>query len=754
MASGGAFAFLKLHQQLPTVERSVSSSAAAAWGCGARQWSSTPPSTTTPNETDEASGDEMPRELRTLVGASFDVFTRIARLADEAQRSGRTLAPLEVVRASRQYREALRTCVFAIEDRVESQQQRLHTTTTTTASSSQEKATIEADEELVDLLKVSLAIWHLCELLFLQRRPRDDRAIAYDLARWLQEHFASARMEQLETASAALQRASSTAAPEHDPAYWSTLYGLVMAGNGSSAWRLLAAHSKFRALSSRDVTSHTSASTRASFESIQQLLLAMPSSGSRTSSSESDDSWDAWHDACERVLRSDSNIKADVGLATLLRVLVAEDDALVRQASSWYELMLARLVLEAPKRVAHRFEFLMASCLRTYDTKTGESAMGNFECIILALLQYDVQSALQDVHTLGFSWMAAHLGDLFTKGGVVAATDELAPPLGVSLHEYFLLHYAMDMGASRGLWPFALGYYERCPRLGLVAARSALEREPVPTDSKAHRLIAYCQGKRGLRAVPRSVTARRARLCQDRGLNSAALVWLLRGSHLDAVDAVCEAVLRECSESKSLTPLHEATEFLDAHVEMAQTPLLEWLVRYRELVLVLDDCKALEQHVRDSEFAYESTDETAALKRKLGFVQHEAARRLHTLVSAAAAPRQLRAELLDVAERLLEVQPTVFASQSLYALHAYLHQLDRAFDRATFYQSGANAQLKARVETLLARNLSDAILAGASAGTGWSVATADAASKVPLLTGATSGSFGGSRTFQPMDQDM
>ncbi|TYZ57819.1 hypothetical protein PybrP1_005539 [[Pythium] brassicae (nom. inval.)] len=754
MASGGAFAFLKQHRQLPTLERSssspLSSSSAAAWGRGARQWSSKPPSATAADEAENEAGDEMPRELRTLVGASFDVFMRLARLAEEAQRSGRALAPLEVVRASRQYREALRTCVFAIEDRVELQQRSLRAaTTTTTPTTTEAQEAVEEDEEFVDLLKVSLAIWHLCELLFLQRRPRDDSALAYDLARWLQEHFASARMEQLEAASTALQHAS---APEQDPAYWSTLHALAMVGSGSGAWRLLAAHSKYRALASRDVASRTSASTRAMFESFQRLLLAMPGSARQPGE------WAAWHDACQHVLRTDAAVKADAGLAMLLRILVADDDALARQASCWYELMIARLVLEAPKRVAHRFEFLMASCFRTYNADAG--AMGNFECIILAVLQYDVQSALQDVHALGFSWMAAHLGDLLAKSGAVAAADELAEPLGVSLHEFFLLHYAMDVGASRGLWQFALGYYERCPRFGLVAARSALAREPVPTDSKANRLLAYCQGKRGLRAVQRTVAARRARLCQASRLYSAALVWLLRGGHLDDVDAVCEAVLHECRERKSLAPLHEATEFLEAHPEMAQTPLLEWLVRYREFFLVLDDCEALRQQVREAEYASDTESESGAqetVARKLRFVQQEAARRLHWLVGSSAAPRELRAVLLEEAEKLLRVQPTVYAPPSLYALHAYLHQLDRAFDRAAFYRSGANAQLKARVETLLARNLSEAILADASAGAACSLAaaaTSGGPSALPLLTAPAYGSLGGSRAFTPMDEDM
>lgn len=742
-AADSAFAFLKQHRQLPTLATSSSSTfgserkstASSAWGKGARQWSRAPPTQEGSGGEQLVVGDEMPRELRTLVGASFDVFMRLTRLSDEKKRADRELGTSEVVKASRQYREALKTCIFAIEDRVELQQQK----------NGNANGGDDDDDEFVDLLKVSLAIWHLCELLFLQRRPRDDKWIAYDLAQWLQEHFASALMEQLEAASAVLK--SSGPHPEQDPAYWSTLHSFVIAGCGDSAWSLLASHSSYKALSTRDVGSLTGMSTRTSFQMIQRLLLSMPGKSSVRLNDEEPLTWKQWHDECQHLLNTDSYVKSNPGLSTLLRILVAEEDALVRHASSWYELMMARLFLDEPKRVAHRFEFLMASCFRTYNADV--TAMGNFDCIIMAILEYDVQSALQDIHGLGFSWMAAHLADLLTKSAAIA--DDVLEQLDVSLREFFVLNYAMDIGASSGLWQFALGYYENCPRLGLVAAKSALEREPVPTDSKAHRLLAYCQGKRGLSKVQRQIALRRAHVCKQKQLYGATLVWMLRGNHFDEVGAICERVLLACEESKSLTPLNEATEFLEAHAEMAQMPLLEWLVRYRELYLVLDDSESLRQELANED--NEGGERAVEIESKLRFVLREAAKRVHLLVSSTAAPRQLRGVLLREAEKLLEAQPTVYSSQYLYSLLAYLHQLDRSFDKASFYGSKANQQLKKRVETLLARNLSEAILEEASANNSAVVAASAVAApamtrnvNVPL---ASSG-FGG---FTPMEEE-
>lgn len=758
-----AFEFLKAHKQLPVQERPAQSSAfgafrapqtqkqkstaASAWGKGARRWSRTPSAALDAHSSaDVHFGDEMPRELRTLVGTSYDVFMRLNRLSDDKKRSDRGLGPFEVVKASREYREALKTCIFAIEDRAELQQQR-----SGDAGGSGDDG--DDDEEFVDLLKVSLAIWHLCELLFLQRRPRDDKWIAYDLAQWLQEHFASALMEQLEAASAVLRDASH---PEEDPAFWSTVHSLVMAGCGSSAWNLLAAHSNYKALFGRDVASLTSASTRSSFQAIQRLLLCMPGrsgqavlhpdGGIAGDHPQEPVEWKNWHDACQYLVNTDSYIKSKPGLSTLVRIMAADEDVLVRQATSWFELMMARLFLEEPKRVAHRFEFLMANCFRTYNADI--SAMGNFDCIILAILEYDVQSALQDISALGFTWMSAHLSDLLTKSNAIS--DEVLEQIDVSLQEYFLLHYAMDIGSSNGMWQFAVGYYETCPRLGLIATRSVLEREPVPTDYKANRLLTFCQNKRGLTQVQRKIAYRRALVCQEKSYG-AALIWMLRGNHLDDVDAICDLVLQKCEETKSLSPLNEAVEFLEAQPEMAQTPKLGWLVRYRELYLVLDDSESLQRQLRGVD---DSDSERDEVETKLRFVLQEAARRIHLLVSSSAAPRQLRAVLLGEAEKLLVAQPTVYSSQYLHSLMAYLHQLDRSFDRQDFYRSTGNKQLKERVEKLLARNLSEAILAEANAsGASSSGASTVAAASigVPLLAGSAFAAYG-DRSFTPMEE--
>ncbi|KAL4158005.1 hypothetical protein PRNP1_003785 [Phytophthora ramorum] len=654
MASApGAFEILRVTRHLPVVEKELvfgkrstdaaaaRSTAGAAWGKSARKW-------VAPSAASREFGDAMPRELRTLVAASFDIFARV-------QQQTHQLGAFGIARASREYREALKTCIFALEDRLEERKD----------------TNAEEEEKFLDLLKVSLAIWHLCELLLLRGGVRGaDRTLAYDLGMWLQEHYCSTLLENTEGDSVRLKKEQK---PEQDPAFWSTIQSLVMAGSGVSAWTLLATHSSYKSLFSRDAASLTGASMKASFQAVQRLLLSMPgSTGSSHMNMEQDGpvEWKNWHDACQYLLNTDGYIKSNAGLTTLLEIMVAKEDVLKSHATTWYELMMARLFLDEPKTIAHRFEYLMANCFRAYNSD--KTSMGNFDCIILAILEYDVQSALQDIIALGFSWMAAHLADLLQKNNVIIA-DELLPQAECTLRERFLLEYAMEIGASSGMWQFAVRYYEYCPKFGAIAIRSALEREPLPTDYKAERLLAYCH----------------------------------------------------------------AVQFMVGHPEFARPQKLAWLVRYREFHLVLDDCESLQQQLRTGDFS-DNRSERAGLETKLRFVSMEAAKRLDWLFSSAEAPKSLRSEVLKQAEHLLKESPTVFGSRHLYSLMAYLQQLDRSFDRQNFYASGSNKQLKERIESLISRNLAEAMLQEASAcGTASTVSAPNSQANAALVSQQT-----------------
>ncbi|KAE8915007.1 hypothetical protein PF005_g21041 [Phytophthora fragariae] len=683
-----AFEILRATRQLPVVEKELvfgrrstdaaaaRSTAGAAWGKSARKWVAA--ASSSPREF----GDVMPRELRTLVAASFDVFARV-------QTQPKQLNAFGVARASREYREALKTCIFAMEDRPNA----------------------EDEGEFLDLLKVALAIWYLCELLLLRGGARGaDSGLAYDLALWLQEHYCSTLLETTEGES---ERLKTLHKPEQDAAFWTTVQALVMAGNGPSAWSLMAAHSSYKSLFARDAMSLTGASTKAAFQAVQKLLLTMPGSAGMSLSVERDAAveWRNWHDACQRLLNTDGYVKANAGLTTLLEVMVAKEDVLKSHANTWYELMMAKLFLDEPKTIAHRFEYLMANCFRTYHSD--EASMGNFDCIIMAIMQYDIQTALQDIIALGFSWMAAHLSDLLQRSNVIVA-DEVVAEAGCTLKERFLLQYAMEIGASSGMWQFAVRYYEYCPKFGAIAIRSALEREPLPTDYKAERLLAYCHGKKLLATTQRRITTQRAQECKAKKEYASALQWMLRGNHLDEVDALCDDILKQCNDTHSLTPLHEAVQFMEGHPEFARPQKLAWLVRYREFHLVLDDSESLRQQLRSDE-ALNNKEVLAGLETKLRFVNMEAAKRLDWLFSSPEAPKALRSEVLQQAERLLKESPTVFGSRHLYSLMAYLQQLDRSFDRQQFYELGSNKQLKERIESLISRNLAEAMLQEATA---------------------------------------
>ncbi|KAL7694679.1 putative nucleoporin [Plasmopara halstedii] len=691
MASS-AFEILRSTRQLPVVEKELlfnkhatdaaafRSTAGAAWGKSARKWvaASTP-------EFREF-GDAMPRELRTLVATSFDIFTRTQQ---ESQQGA-----LDIVHTSREYREGLKTCIFALEDRLEAKKEDF-------------EMNIEEERAFLDLLKVSLAIWHLCELLLLRGGARGaDKTLAYELALWVQEHYCSTLLEKVLSESERLKKEEK---PEQDADFWSTIKSLVMAGDGESAWSLLSSHSSYKSLVARDALSLTQTSTTTVFQEVQKLLVTMPGRIGRMETFEPAE-WKYWNDACHYLLNTNGYIKSNVEFKTLLEILIAKEDVLTSHANTWYELMMARLFLNEPKTIAHRFEFLMANCFRAYHSDT--TSMGNFDCIILAIMKYDIESALQDLISLGFSWMTAHLTDLLQRRNVILA-DEVVPEASCTLRERFLLHYAMEIGASSGMWQFAVRYYEYCPQFGASAIRSALAREPLQTDYKTERLLAYCHGKKFLAETQNLISRQRAEECKLKKTYASAMYWMLRGNLLDDVDALCDDVLQECSNSNSLTPLHEAVQFMESHTDLVRPQKLVWVVKYREFQLVLDDLEALRQQLETNEVSNDK-EKRVALKDKLRFVSIEAAKRLNWLFNSNEAPKTLCSQLLQHTERLLKESPNVFQSRHLYSLLDYLQRLDRSFDRQQFYNSSSNTQLKERIETLISRNLAEAMLQEAS----------------------------------------
>ncbi|TDH67042.1 hypothetical protein CCR75_004148 [Bremia lactucae] len=689
-----AWEILRSTQQLPLAEKELvfgkqltqaaaaKSTAGAAWGKSARKWvaASDPPV--------REFGDAMPHELRTLVAASFDIFVSIQQTVQHSA--------LNVARASREYREALKTCIFALEDRLESM--------------TNDFASSEDESEFLDLLKVSLAIWHLCELLFLRKGARGaDRMLAYELARWLQEHYCSTVIEKTEKES---ERLKKLLTPEDDPVFYRTIQSFVMAGNGASAWSLLASHSSYKSLELRHAMSSTGTSTLTAFHALQKLLLTMPGRADTSWNSADRAEWSHWHTACQYLLYNDSFIKTNAGLKTLVEILSANENVLNQCAETWYELMMARLFLDEPKTIAHRFEFLMANCFRVkHSNETIQ--MGNFECIVLAILQYDIQSALQDIIALGFSWMAAHLADLLQRNHVIVPL-EIMPEGDCTLYERFVLQYAMDIGASCGMWQVAVRYYECCPQYGAQAIRSTLAREPLETDFKTERLLEYCHGKAFLARTQREIMRHRAEECHGKKMYAAAISWLLRGHHFDEIDALCDVLLKECDDRHALTPLHEAVQFLETRSDLVHPRKLAWVVKYRELVLIQDDLESLRQ-VLEKDASLDDQEKHQADCKQLRFVALEAAKRLDWLLRSNDAPKVLRSQILQQTERLLKESPTVFESRHLYSLLTYLQQLDRAFDRHEFYQVSANQHLKERVESLIGRNLAEAMLQEATA---------------------------------------
>jgi hypothetical protein len=73
--------------------------------------------------------------------------------------------------------------------------------------------------------------------------------------------------------------------------------------------------------------------------------------------------------------------------------------------------------------MARLFEFMMANRFRACHSE--ELKMSNFDCIILDFMQYNIERALQDITTLGFSWMTAYPTALLQKRNAIVADEQV-----------------------------------------------------------------------------------------------------------------------------------------------------------------------------------------------------------------------------------------------------------------------------------------------------------------------------------------
>ncbi|RHY53924.1 hypothetical protein DYB34_011489 [Aphanomyces astaci] len=515
----------------------------------------------------------LDRAVKNLISESALVFDGLTRLSTSVQD------------AARAYRSALIKCV----------------------------RDMDSGNDLSDVVKASVALLHLCEILYFSTAST---LLPYAFGAWVQEHYGSLELEELDDAFLQLQSHVSLDTSDDDATYWPTIIQLVISGHGRKAWELLSR-----------TTSTLHSKYAPSLASLRHLLVHMP-----TTASDASFNWTAWNDAILHLLQNDPLALSDAHIRLLLELLSGQH--LDQHARSWHQQVVAKCLFEDPKahlsapttgrRIVQRLEAAFPSTLPP------------FEQIVLLLLQYDLTSALEHIHGLSaasFPWFLAHLADLLIRQG------ELAPT------ETFVLAFV---------------------RSSLVAIES---------DFAANKLLDICSTYH-LPQAAAAIASDRGRAWEAKQNVAIALTWYLRANNMDAINSLCDAIVKQdivvhttCSNPQ----LDAAAAILAEAPTLSQT--VDFVVKYHNVTLVLRDLAHLQSIQND-----DGGEDTQNLPTKCDVVQRDAARRLAQLCTHCSVPRHLWHSTWTSLVPLLQKSPPVFTSVQLFGLLEALQDREIALE--------------------------------------------------------------------------
>lgn len=500
------------------------------------------------------------------------------------------------------------------------------------------------NDDTVDIAKAALAVWHLTEILVLETRHFVDRK----LTSWIQEHYCLQKINEMENYILDLDGSGDN----NDDAYWRIVYGLLVCGQRELVKKLFSMNKKYASSLYLDT-----------YEEIMVLLNGMPVADDEERFME----FGSWRDACYQALHTNVQIRGDERLKTMVMILCGDADVLLKYTDYWYEYMAAILLFSPPNSISDRFEVLMAKCLQAHNTD-----ITPFDCIIVALMEFDVSSAVCDSSIFGLPWFNAHLTDLVTLAGHVS-NDKL-PDIHCSLREYYVMEFVIDVHGMDGMWQLMPEYLSTCKAYGLRLLENLLEREQPSSDIKAQKLIAICNRFHFVQLV-NSIQLVRAMEWKQQKCFGACIYWLLQAKDVQRATALCNQLMDECVETGNREGLHAVVESLGESQTIVSSASTTFLRLYRDLLLVLEDC------------AYYQTNLSTIPKHELSEAKQDY-RRVQVLAAKwivnlfdSSVPAKFWKSLFEKLLPLLNVQPSLFRCNQLYKLVQRIQSIEISYQR-------------------------------------------------------------------------
>uniref|UniRef100_A0A1I8F353 Nuclear pore complex protein Nup85 n=1 Tax=Macrostomum lignano TaxID=282301 RepID=A0A1I8F353_9PLAT len=441
-----------------------------------------------------------------------------------------------LLRCSKEYRALMHDCASELMD--------------SAAAATDEPEAAAFLENQSQLLAACQILWHLVEILWVAPRYQSAAAapqILLELVDWARLHCPQPDRWIAEL----LESANATDAPELHQRFWDSLYLLVLQGRTVDARNLLSQHSQ--------------AGRQQQLKDAMELLNMPKYSFVRDSQSVRK------FDVAHCLWQKDVRVRLEAGLFAahpqlelLVELLAGDEDAFARPeivglCDSWYQLLLARLLLTNPTgsldclgREAPEAEALYKRDRPSQRDGDGDGLLDG----VLVRLLFDGQVGqflAEAAGCLGSNWwFVAHLADLLHHclGGEVGGCS--GGGFG-AIREHFLLEYSHSMLGRAALWQLAVSYLDYCSNYGrhyqpsphaaaATPQEALLVRVPPESQRKAEQIFAACHA-RGLLDSANTVARTVARRALDKGCLGNALTWAIRARDPRLVAAIADKFL-------------------------------------------------------------------------------------------------------------------------------------------------------------------------------------------------------------------
>ncbi|KAL4240413.1 Nucleoporin nup85 [Mactra antiquata] len=575
---------------------------------------------------------------RKLVNETHNIFVTLQNLAKET--SGSSLKPL-LVKASKQYRSVLKACQLYLRSMLDCEE-------------SEER--VYMFEEQIKIFDITELIWSLCEILWIDVAPGG--IMMSQLLEWLRWHFSEGNSLYTD-----IQREEQ---PEHHKDYWDCIYRLVLQGQVDKVRILLSKHPSFR---------------MDAFQSMDEVLRKMPQFSQLyrgNSLSEFEMKWRHWRSDIERRLGSQEFAISD-NLTIIARILCGEESVfseLKDLCETWYHMLVSKMLYQKPTIQSIDLHFSIQTCMNEYRS---DGRLGEYDSILSSAFEFDIHQVIKDCSAaLSGWWFVAHLTDLLHHCGQL---ESHRLQFGSNLREFLLLDYATSLMSHRSLWQVGIDYLDSCPEFGRQYLELFVEKIPIESERKAHKVLSVCE-KRNMSEQVKSICKMMGMQCIKNKRLGAALSWFLRSKDVAFATLIAEKFLMEYNENGQFSNL-DVIDNLGPNMLISSR--LTFLGKYRE---------------------YHKLYEEEEL--------HAAGSLLLSLLTSRLAPREFWVTLLRDAITLLEVKEIIYGSKETYELMHCLEELTKDRQYLTPDQDPDDlADLKQTTDLLnlaLTRNLARSIV--------------------------------------------